>query len=371
MTSIRMARYAGWSAYGSAAAGISGPLLVLAVFILNAQVDDPAALVRSVDLVTPLGIASMVELLALLPVALVLYQLSRARAPIPSRLVLAIGLVGLVAAAGLQALFVARAVPLEHQASLSMTAFGLIGLWLLLANQLGRSQRTLPAPLAWLGAALGPPLLVLAAVRSPTLAFLAFAAGSAAPLAVLGVKASRRRARFQEQLPATLQLLAGAMQAGHGLLQAASTVVAEAEEPIAGEFQRVLTETRLGRPLQDALAGMATRMQSLDFQWTVMAIGLQGQVGGNLAEVLGTVAQTIRERAVLARQVRALSAEGRLSAAILSLLPPLLLLALLAFNPAFVAPLWSTRTGLLLLGGAGGLMAVGILWLRKLVQIEV
>jgi hypothetical protein len=151
MTSIRMARYAGWSAYGSAAAGVSGSLLVLAVFILDARVGD---------LVTPLGIASMVELLALLPVALVLHQFNRARAPTLSRLVLAIGLVGLLVAASLQALFVARAVPLEHQASLSMTAFGLIGLWLLVGNQLGRSHRILPARLAWLGAVLGAGQLV-------------------------------------------------------------------------------------------------------------------------------------------------------------------------------------------------------------------
>jgi tight adherence protein B len=235
----------------------------------------------------------------------------------------------------------------------------------------GLHIRVAEAALAWLGAAVAPPLLVLAILRSPALAFLAAAGGTAAPLAVLAVKASRRRARFQEQLPGTLQLLAGALQAGHGLYQAADTVVHEAGEPIAGEFQRVLTEARLGRPFEEALAAMATRMQSLDFQWTVMAIGLQAQVGGNLAEVLGTVAQTIRERSVLKRQVRTLSAEGRLSAVILSALPPLLFVALLAFNPVFIAPLWSTRTGLLLLGGAAGLMVVGVLWMRKLVEIEV
>jgi tight adherence protein B len=222
-----------------------------------------------------------------------------------------------------------------------------------------------------LGSAFGFPLLVLAASRNFVLALVAVPIGTIAPFLFLSIKASRRQAKFDEQLPATLQLLAGALRAGHSLLQAVDTVVREADDPIAGEFQRVLTEARLGRPLEEALDGMAKRMRSVDFEWTVMAINLQRQVGGNLAEVLGTVSQTIRDRYTLKRQIRALSAEGRLSSLILTMLPLVLFVALLALNPVFLAPLYTTRIGLLLLGGAAVLMCIGVLWMRKLTEMKV
>ena len=235
----------------------------------------------------------------------------------------------------------------------------------------GLNMRVAEYVLVSLGSAFGFPLLVLAASRNFILSLLAVPIGTIAPFLFLSIKASRRQAKFDEQLPATLQLLAGALRAGHSLLQAVDTVVREAADPIAGEFQRVLTEARLGRPLEEALDGMAKRMRSVDFEWTVMAINLQRQVGGNLAEVLGTVSQTIRDRYTLKRQIRALSAEGRLSSLILTLLPLVLFAALLAFNPVFLAPLYTTQTGLLLLGGAAVLMCIGILWMRKLTEIKV
>jgi tight adherence protein B len=235
----------------------------------------------------------------------------------------------------------------------------------------GLNMRVAEYVLVSLGSAFGFPLLVLAASRNFILALLAVPIGTIGPFVFLSIKASRRQTKFEEQLPATLQLLAGALRAGHSLLQAADTVVREADEPIAGEFQRVLTEARLGRPLEEAFDGMAKRMRSVDFEWTVMAINLQRQVGGNLAEVLGTVSGTIRERYTLKRQIRALSAEGRLSSLILTMLPLVMFVALLAFNPVFLAPLYTTRTGLLLLGGAAILMCIGIVWMRKLTEIKV
>jgi tight adherence protein B len=116
---------------------------------------------------------------------------------------------------------------------------------------------------------------------------------------------------------------------------------------------------------------MAKRTRSLDFEWTVMAIRLQRQVGGNLAEVLSTVSQTIRERYSLKRQVRALSAEGRLSSLILSILPVLLFAALLAFNPAFLRPLFTTTAGIAMMVGAAVLMLFGVFWLKKITEIKV
>jgi tight adherence protein B len=222
-----------------------------------------------------------------------------------------------------------------------------------------------------LGCAFGLPLLTLAATRSLPLTLATVPLGVAVPLLFLSLRAGRRQARFEEQLPGTLHLLAGALQAGHSLQQAVVTAAQEAGDPIAGELQRVLTEARLGRPLEEAFDAMAERMGSLDFKWTVMAINLQRQVGGNLAEVLTTVGQTIRERSALKRQVRALSAEGRLSCAVLTVLPVLMFGALLVFNPVFLSPLYTTRTGLLMLAAAGVLMAGGVAWMKKLTEIEV
>jgi tight adherence protein B len=235
----------------------------------------------------------------------------------------------------------------------------------------GLKLRVAELALLWLALALGVPLLLLALSRSLLLAFVGALLGTLAPLAFLVIRASRRQARFDEQLPDTLQLLSGAMQAGHSLLQAVDTAAREAGEPISVEFQRVLTEARLGMPLEEALEGMAKRMNSQDFEWTVMAIALQRQVGGNLAELLNAVAQTIRERYTLKRQIRALSAEGRLSSVILSVLPFIMFFALLTFNPTFLAPLYSTPLGLAMLSGAAILMIVGVVWMKKITEIEV
>jgi tight adherence protein B len=133
----------------------------------------------------------------------------------------------------------------------------------------------------------------------------------------------------------------------------------------------VLTEARLGRPLEEAFEAMARRTRSVDFEWTVMAIRLQRQVGGNLAEVLSTVSQTIRDRYSLKRQIKALSAEGRLSSIILSVLPILLFMALMIFNPVFLKPLYTTTLGLMMLAGSAVLMIFGVFWLKKITEIKV
>ncbi len=222
-----------------------------------------------------------------------------------------------------------------------------------------------------LSSAFGVPLLILLLTRNLYITIIGVMIGVLAPFIVLVVKASRRQARFEEQLPDTLQLLGGALQAGHSLLQAVDTVVKEAEEPMSAEFQRVLTEARLGMPLEEALDGVAKRMNSQDFAWTVMAVSLQRQIGGNLAELLNTVAQTIRERYSLKRQIRSLSAEGRLSSIILAILPFLMFIVLLMFNSTFLAPLYTTPLGLAMLSASAILMIVGIIWMKKITDIEV
>jgi tight adherence protein B len=235
----------------------------------------------------------------------------------------------------------------------------------------GLNMRVAEFVLISLGSAFIPPLLVLALTRNFLLSVVVVLLGVVGPFLFLAVLASRRQAKFDEQLPSTLQLLSGALQAGHSLQQAVDTVVHEATDPIAGEFQRVLTEARLGRPLEDAFEAMAKRTGSVDFAWTVMAIRLQRQVGGNLAEVLSTVSQTIRDRYSLKRQIRALSAEGRLSSLILSILPILLFGALLLFNPSFLRPLYTTGLGIMMMAGSAVLMILGVIWLRKITEIKV
>ena len=123
---------------------------------------------------------------------------------------------------------------------------------------------------------------------------------------------------FNEGLADTLQLISGSLSAGLSLAQSVDTVVREGMEPIADEFKRVLVETRLGVPLEAALQGVAERMGSKDFEWVVMAIRIQREVGGNLAELLNTVGATLRERDYLRRQVQTLAAEGKLSATFLA-----------------------------------------------------
>ena len=142
------------------------------------------------------------------------------------------------------------------------------------------------------------------------------------PWAYLSFKRSRRVKAFKYGLADTLQLMAGSLSAGLSLAQSIDTVVREGQEPIAGEFRRALVEARLGVEIEDAMDGVAKRMESVDFEWVVMAIRIQREVGGNLSELLTNVAATIREREYLERQVQALSAEGRLSVWILGGLPP-------------------------------------------------
>jgi tight adherence protein B len=191
------------------------------------------------------------------------------------------------------------------------------------------------------------------------------------PMLFLSNAKTRRRAKFMKQLPDTLQLLAGTLKAGYGVLQAIDTVVKEVEDPTSTEFQRALTEARLGLPLEDSLGDMAERIDSDDFRWVVVAMNIQRQVGGNLAELLETVAATLRGREQVRRQISALSAEGRLSAVILIALPFVILGFLLVTNPGYLTPLLTNVLGWIMLGIVSVLMLIGVVWIRKMIAIDV
>lgn len=200
---------------------------------------------------------------------------------------------------------------------------------------------------------------------------VALFAGLLVPWLYLGHKRSSRLKAFNSQLAETLQLLAGSLQAGLSLSQGIDTVVREGSDPIAGEFRRVLVESRLGVQVEDALEAVGDRMESEDFKWTVMAIRIQREVGGNLAELLLTVAATLREREYLRRQVKALSAEGRFSAYILLALPPAIMLYMSMVNSQYLHPLISTPIGFFMLGVMVVLMVLGWFTMKKMVQVEV
>jgi tight adherence protein B len=195
--------------------------------------------------------------------------------------------------------------------------------------------------------------------------------GVLGPWLYLGLRGSRRRKAFSAAVPDTLQLMSGSLAAGLSLAQSAATVAREGVEPVASEFRRALVETRLGVPIEDALEGIAERFDSADLAWAVMAIRIQRQVGGNLAELLDTVAATMREREYIRRQVSALSAEGRISAWVLGCLPPAFLLYLLLANREYVMVLFSDPRGWVLLAAAGLWLAVGVFWMSRLVKVEV
>jgi tight adherence protein B len=192
-------------------------------------------------------------------------------------------------------------------------------------------------------------------------------------LLVAGVNfiGGREKHRFEDQLPDTLTLLSTSLRAGYSLLQAVEAVAAEAPQPTSREFGRSIAESRLGRPVVAALQGITDRMQSEDFAWAVMAIEIQREVGGNLAEVLQTVADTMLQRNRLRREIKALTAEGRISAVVLGLLPFAMALFLVVSNPDYLEPLITTTGGIIAIVVGGLLMIAGGLWLRKIVNIEV
>ncbi len=200
---------------------------------------------------------------------------------------------------------------------------------------------------------------------------IGFAVGAVFPWLYLSFKASRRIKNFNGALAQTLQIIAGALQAGLSLPQAVDTVVQEGDEVVASEFKRAMIEQRLGVDIEDSLDSVADRMGSNDFKWVVMAVRIQREVGGNLAELLLTVAATLREREYLRRQVQVLSAEGRMSAYILGGLPPFFTMYLLMVQPNYLDPMIHTTMGLMMLGVATVMMVVGMFWMKKTVKVEV
>jgi tight adherence protein B len=226
-------------------------------------------------------------------------------------------------------------------------------------------------------------LLTFTAVGTVLLGWLLFAATGSVlavvlalclPVAVrlaVSVVVERRRREFDDQLPDNLQVVAAAMRAGHTFIGALALVAEDAPQPSRGELRRVLADEQLGIPLGDALNAVTERMKSRDFEHVALVAALQRETGGNTAEVIDTVTETIRERLDLRRLVSALTAQGRLAGWVVSSLPVALLLVISLINPHYIHPLFHRTAGIVALGIAAAMLTAGFLVIRRVVDIKV
>jgi tight adherence protein B len=189
-------------------------------------------------------------------------------------------------------------------------------------------------------------------------------------LYVLGRK-RKRLVQIDQQLPDALEMMSRALRAGHAFPSALKMVGDEMSDPIAAEFRIAFDEVNYGIALKDAMLNLATRVPITDFRYFVIAVLIQRETGGNLAELLDNIAAIVRGRHKLAGTIRVLSAEGRLSAWILCLLPFVLALAISLLNREFISVLWTDLSGIKLVSSAAALMAIGIIWMRGIIRIRV
>ena len=188
---------------------------------------------------------------------------------------------------------------------------------------------------------------------------------------VISVKRSKRRGAFADQLESTLEVICSALRAGHSFPSALDTVAADSVAPTSDEFARIVNAGRIGQDLVVAKHGTADRMASQDFGWVADAVGIQRDTGGNLTEILQRVGENIRARNELAKKVRALSAEGRISAWVMMAVPPVLGAYLAAMNPEMFKTAFISVAGFVILGVCLVLYLIGFFWIRKMVTVVV
>jgi tight adherence protein B len=252
-------------------------------------------------------------------------------------------------------------------------AFGHRRLWLRLQRKLERADlplRTVEFAYIMLGCAFLLAFLAAITGRSSLGILIALAVGAALPYLWVSMKARRRVYAFENQLPDLLVTLAASLKAGHSFKQGIQTVVDEGQEPASKELGRVLTDTRLGRPMDDALAETAERIGSKNFSFVITAVTIQRQVGGSLAGLFDMVADTVRQRQQFARKIRGLTAMGRASAYVLIGLPFFVAFAITLLNPDYMDPLYNTSTGHKLIMFGLVMMGFGSLILKKLVSFK-
>jgi tight adherence protein B len=252
-------------------------------------------------------------------------------------------------------------------------AFGHLRHWRRLERLLERADLPLRAvELVWVMAAAGLGLGLIVAVSGASSLFIlgGFALGGLVPLVAVSFKAKRRLRAFENQLPDMLSSLAASLKAGHSFKQGIQAIVDEGFDPMSKELKRVLAETQLGRPIEDALGEMAERVGSEDFAFIVTAVAIQNQVGGSLAGLFDMVSDTVRQRQQFARKIRSLTAMGRMSAYVLVGLPFFVAVAITALNSTYMYPLYHTSTGHKLIIAGLMMMACGGAMLKKIVSFK-
>jgi tight adherence protein B len=187
---------------------------------------------------------------------------------------------------------------------------------------------------------------------------------------VLKFRAGKRRDKFDDQLGDTLQLLSGGLRAGHSILRAIDAAATESVSPTSEEMRRVITETSLGRDLQASLNDTAERMRNEDFVWIAQAIQINREVGGNLADVLDQVNDTIRERSEIKGHIKSLAAEGKFSAYILMALPVGIVIMLMIVNPGYMNVMFTNPLGWGMIAASLIFMTIGGLWMRKIIDLK-
>jgi len=256
-----------------------------------------------------------------------------------------------------------------------------------LARNLARADLRLKVSeylLIWAACIAGVPLVLFLAgfalptLQNPIVLLIGAVFGFLLPRLYVGRRQSGRLGSFNKQLPDTITLIANALRAGSSFLQAIELVVREARPPISTEFQRVIREVNLGLPFEQALENLVRRVRSDDLELMVTAISIQYQVGGNLAEILDSIAFTIRERVRIKGEIRTLTAQQRMSGYVVAFLPIGLAAFLYVIAPSFMAPMVDPAVnvagipaGIILIGMGGFMMFIGFMVIRRIVDIEV
>ena len=257
--------------------------------------------------------------------------------------------------------------------SATESVFGSLNLWRRLTRMLERADmplRTVELVWAILGAGIGFALLVSLAGAGSFAVLVALLVGGAVPYGFVWLRVRRRIAAFEAQLPDLLSTMAASLKAGHSFKQGLKAAMEEGQEPASSEFRRVLTQSSLGRPIDEALKEMSDRLGSENFEFVITAVTIQRQVGGSLADLFDMVADTVRQRQQFVRKVRSLTAMGRMSAYVLVGLPFFLAGILTLLNPTYMAPLWHTGIGQALIGFGVVSIGLGSLMLRKIVSFK-
>ncbi|MCI9871527.1 type II secretion system F family protein [Arthrobacter humicola] len=208
------------------------------------------------------------------------------------------------------------------------------------------------------------------AISGPLLAILLILLAPLTGHLVLSFLSGKRRSLFDQQLGDTLQLLSGGLRAGHSILRAIDAAATESLSPTSEEMRRVVTETSLGRDLLASLNDTAQRMQNEDFVWIAQAIQINREVGGNLAEVLDQVSETIRERSEIKGHIKSLAAEGKFSAYILMAMPFGIVIMLMMVNPGYMNVMFSHPLGWAMIAASAVMMTIGGLWMRKIIDLK-